>query len=106
MLLLEGMARETAKIVTEQVSIPVISCGAGPDCDGQILIIADILGLHSGPKPKFSKSYADLAAAVNQAVSLYAEQVIQGEYPDDQHSYHMKEGQLQVLKKILDSRKY
>lgn len=100
-LLLEGTAREVAKIVTEKTPVPVISCGSGPDCDGQILIISDILGLSSGPAPKFSKRFADLDAAVVKAVEDYAGQIRSGAFPDDTQCYHIKTGQLDKLNSML-----
>ena len=103
MLLLEGTAREAAKIITERLPIPVISCGSGPDCDGQVLIIPDILGRTSGKMPKFSKSYASLGQTAIDAVKSYVDEVTTGSYPDDGHCYHMKPGQTEELQKILAS---
>jgi len=100
-LLLEGAAREVAKIITQQAAVPVVSCGSGPDCDGQILIIPDILGLTEGPGPKFAKSYGQLAQASVDAVAKYAEEVKTGKFPDDEHSYHLKSGQFERLQKML-----
>ena len=103
MLLLEGTTREVAKIITERLPIPVVSCGSGPDCDGQILIIPDILGESSGPMPKFSKSYANLGQATIDAVTSYADEVAGGKYPEDKHCYHIKPGQMEELQKMLAS---
>jgi 3-methyl-2-oxobutanoate hydroxymethyltransferase len=102
-LLLEGTAREVAAIITESSPVPVISCGSGPDCDGQILIISDILGLSSGPKPKFAKAFAQLAEPMTQAVAAYADQIRRGEYPSDQQCYHIRPGELDKLKHMIDS---
>lgn len=101
MLLLEGTTREVAKIITQRMSIPVLSCGSGPNCDGQILIIPDILGQTSGKMPKFSKSYANLAQATTGAVAAYADEVANAKYPNDKHCYHMKPGQMEELQKML-----
>jgi 3-methyl-2-oxobutanoate hydroxymethyltransferase len=101
MLLLEGTAREVAKIITQRVSIPVIGCGSGPDCDGQVLVLPDILNLKTGPLPKFSKSFADIGKAYIDAIALYAKEVKQGLYPDDAHCYHMKTDEYQKLEKLL-----
>ncbi|RKY04755.1 MAG: 3-methyl-2-oxobutanoate hydroxymethyltransferase, partial [Planctomycetota bacterium] len=100
-ILLEGVARHVAGIITQRLDVPVISCGAGADCDGQILIISDILGLNFGPIPKFSKNYADLSPAVTDAVRTYAAQIRDGIFPDDDHSYHMKPGHLEKLQQML-----
>ena len=100
-LLLEGTAREVAAIVTETSPVPVISCGSGPDCDGQILIISDILGLDSGYAPKFTKNYARLDAPMVAALQGYADEVRRGLYPGDEHCYHIKDGQLEQLDRML-----
>jgi 3-methyl-2-oxobutanoate hydroxymethyltransferase len=101
-LLLEGTAREVSAIVTQNSPVPVISCGSGPDCDGQILIISDILGLNAGTKPKFAKNFVQLNAPINEAVKDYASQVRQGIYPDDEHCYHVKPGQMEKLHRMLE----
>lgn len=100
-LLLEGTAREVAKIITSRVEVPVISCGSGPDCDGQVLIVSDIIGQSFGAIPKFSKTYADLSTALIDAVSSYANDVREGVFPDDDHSYHVKTGQMDKLREMM-----
>lgn len=100
-LLIEGTATEVAEIITKRMAIPVISCGSGPGCDGQILIAPDILGLTQGTKPKFSKSFAQLTDQMTTAFKDYSKEVHSGTYPADQHSYHMKAGQLQRLEELL-----
>lgn len=101
LLLLEGTAREVAKMVTERSSVPVISCGSGPDCDGQILIISDILGLSGDTIPKFSKSFARLDEPMIKAVRDYTDQVRSGQYPSDEQCYHIRSGELEKLKHML-----
>ena len=100
-LLVEGTAREVAAVITGNCPVPVLSCGSGPDCDGQILIISDILGLTDGPSPKFSKSYAKIGPAVTEAVNAYAEEIRSGKFPDDKHCYHIKSGELEKLQKMM-----
>jgi 3-methyl-2-oxobutanoate hydroxymethyltransferase len=100
-LLIEGAATEVAEIITRRSEVPVIGCGSGAGCDGQILIAHDILGLTQGPSPKFAKSYGNLADATIKAFSDYAEQVQNGDYPDSEHSYHMKVGELGRLQGLL-----
>jgi 3-methyl-2-oxobutanoate hydroxymethyltransferase len=100
-LLLEGTAAEVAEIITRRCSVPVIGCGAGPGCDGQILIAPDILGLTQGPGPKFAKSYEKLAERAIDAFSAYAKGVHAGEFPDAQHSYHMKAGEFERLAELV-----
>jgi len=103
-LLIEGAAAEVAEIVTNRCDVPVIGCGSGPGCDGQILIAPDILGLTQGPSPKFAKSYGNLADAAIDAFAKYAKQVQGGQYPDSEHSYHMKAGQMERLQSLLKDR--
>jgi 3-methyl-2-oxobutanoate hydroxymethyltransferase len=101
MLLIEGTAREVAKIISEKLPIPVISCGSGPDCDGQVLVLPDILGLREGPIPKFAKRFGNVGSAMIDAISSYSNQIKQGIFPDDEHSYHMKSGEYEKLKTMI-----
>jgi 3-methyl-2-oxobutanoate hydroxymethyltransferase len=103
-LLLEGTAEEVAQIITERTDVPVISCGSGPHCDGQILVAPDILGLHADKPPRFAKMYADLGHRSVEAIQQYAAEVRQRTFPDGEHSYHMKEGQRQRLSELLARR--
>jgi 3-methyl-2-oxobutanoate hydroxymethyltransferase len=100
-LLVEGAAAEVGEIITKRSEVPVIGCGSGSGCDGQILIAPDILGLVQGPSPKFAKSYGNAAEATIEAFKEYAKEVESGEFPDDEHSYHMKKGELERLKELL-----
>jgi 3-methyl-2-oxobutanoate hydroxymethyltransferase len=100
-LLIEGTAAEVAEIITKRHEVPVISCGSGPNCDGQILIAPDILGLTQGPCPKFAKSYDNLAERTIKAFNAYVEEVENGRFPDNGHSYHMKSGEFERLQKLL-----
>jgi 3-methyl-2-oxobutanoate hydroxymethyltransferase len=103
MLLVEGVATEAAKIITERSDVPVIGCGSGAYCDGQILIISDILGLTAGPRPKFAKSFGDLSRAAIDAVGKYVKEVRDGTLADHEHSYHLKAGEEEKLKRVLSS---
>jgi 3-methyl-2-oxobutanoate hydroxymethyltransferase len=100
-LLLEGAAAEVADIITKQVDVPVISCGSGPACDGQILIAPDILGLGQGPLPKFAKKFGRVAEETIAALAEYARQVHARQFPDSDHSYHMKKGEFERLQTLL-----
>jgi len=102
-LLIEGAAAEVAEIITKGSEVPVIGCGSGPGCDGQILIVHDILGLTQGASPKFAKSYGNLGKATIDAFTDYAKQVQAGQYPDKEHSYHMKAGEFERLQGRLKS---
>ena len=85
-LVLELIPTELAGRITEAISIPTIGIGAGPQCDGQVLVLPDLLGLNDGFEPKFLKKYADLAGTVKSAVQRYGEEVRSGAYPDAEHS--------------------
>lgn len=87
-VVLESMPRELAARITEKLRIPTIGIGAGPDCDGQILVFNDLVGLTIGHKPKFVRQYADLAAEVSRVVAEYGEDVRSGNFPSDAESYH------------------
>jgi len=100
-LLIEGTAVEVAQIITSRCDVPVISCGAGPHCDGQILIVTDILGLTQGPSPKFARDFGQLAGRTIEAFNTYAKDIHDGTFPDHAHSYHMKPGQFEQLQELL-----
>ena len=83
-LVLESVPAQAARSVTEALAIPTIGIGAGPDCDGQVLVSYDMLGLSQGPAPPFVKRYADLGAAILAAVKEYAGEVRAGRYPSSE----------------------
>jgi len=85
-LVLELIPSDLAQRITEAVSIPTIGIGAGPHCDGQVLVLPDLLGLNDGFEPKFLKKYANLAETVRDAVQRYGDEVRSGAYPDADHS--------------------
>jgi 3-methyl-2-oxobutanoate hydroxymethyltransferase len=87
-IVLEAIPAELAKTITEQLTIPTIGIGAGPHCDGQILVLYDLLGLFDDFVPKFVKPYAHLKADALQALRRYKEEVEQGKFPSDSESYH------------------
>ena len=87
-VVLEMVPGELAAEVTAALHIPTIGIGAGVECDGQVLVINDVLGLDDGPKPRFVKSYVDLKGVITGAVTTYLEEVRGGQFPDDAHSYH------------------
>ncbi len=86
-LVLEGIPSAVAKRVTEAVRVPTIGIGAGPYCDGQVLVITDLLGLEEGDAPKFVKRYANLRDEIQRAARAFASEVEAGTYPDEMHSY-------------------
>lgn len=77
----EMIAADTSRKITQELTIPFIGIGCGPDCDGQILVISDILGLTLGGYPSFSKQYANIAKAAREALSAYTDDVRQGRFP-------------------------
>ena len=85
-LVLELIPSDLAQRITEAVSIPTIGIGAVPHCDGQVLVLPDLLGLNDGFEPKFLKKYANLAETVRDAVQRYGDEVRSGAYPDADHS--------------------
>ncbi len=86
-MVLELIPRELAAKVTASVSVPTIGIGAGPDCDGQVLVTPDMLGQFRGFKPRFVKHFGNLHDAASQAVRDYITEVRDGVYPDDEHSH-------------------
>jgi 3-methyl-2-oxobutanoate hydroxymethyltransferase len=86
-IILEAIPYDVAKRITENVSIPTIGIGAGPHCDGQVLVCYDMLGLTSGHKPKFVKQYTNLKEEIIKAVKLYTKEVKDGSYPSMEFSY-------------------
>jgi 3-methyl-2-oxobutanoate hydroxymethyltransferase len=88
-VVLESVPRELAAQITETLRIPTIGIGAGPDCDGQILVFHDIVGLTVGASPKFARQYTNLSAEISRAVNEYCDDVRQGRFPSDAESYHL-----------------
>jgi 3-methyl-2-oxobutanoate hydroxymethyltransferase len=88
-LYLEGIPREVAAMITAEVETPTIGIGAGPECDGQVLVFHDLLGLTFGQPAKFVRRYADVGAVVTEAVHAYRDDVVAGRYPSDSESYHL-----------------
>ena len=87
-IVLEAMPRELAAQITSEVRIPTIGIGAGPDCDGQILVLSDMLGLTFGPTTKFSRPYANVGEIISNAVREYTSDVRDSTFPSDAESYH------------------
>lgn len=98
---LEMVTKEVAEIITESIKIPTIGIGSGPSCDGQVLVIHDILGLYEKIKPKFAKRYLELATQITKAVESYKTDVISGKFPSQEHSFTMERTELERLKKEI-----
>jgi len=88
-IVLEGIPRELATQITQDLRIPTIGIGAGPDCDGQILVLNDLLGLTFHAAPKFAREYAHLSELISSAVREYCSDVRRGSFPTEKESYHM-----------------
>jgi 3-methyl-2-oxobutanoate hydroxymethyltransferase len=93
-LVLEAVPAPVAARITEALRIPTIGIGSGRDCDGQVLVYHDLLGLYQGKSPRFVKRYAELAAAIQQALERYAADVRSGAFPADEHTYSIPDGEL------------
>jgi 3-methyl-2-oxobutanoate hydroxymethyltransferase len=96
-IVLELVPAELSKIVTQEVSVPTIGIGAGPDCDGQVQVISDLLGLFTDFTPKHAKQYASLAPQIKAAIIDYMNDVKSGSFPTPQHSSSIDEGLLTDL---------
>jgi 3-methyl-2-oxobutanoate hydroxymethyltransferase len=97
-VLLEAVPAPIAKMVTERLTVPTIGIGAGVHCDGQVLVVHDMLGLFDRFTPKFAKKYVNLSEVILKALDAYKEEVIKGEFPTDQHSFHIDEKELGKMK--------
>ncbi len=102
MLLIEAVPPEVSGFIAKKLSIPVLSIGAGPDCDGQLLIVSDLIGQFTAFTPKFVKQYANVAEVVTNALREYIRDVRSGVFPSDEHCYHMIKGEEEKLKKMLE----
>ncbi len=88
-VVLEKVPAEAAARVTKELRIPTIGIGAGPDCDGQVLVLHDMLGMTDAPRFKFVKRYAEVGATISKAVADFCAEVRSGDFPDKEHSFHI-----------------
>jgi 3-methyl-2-oxobutanoate hydroxymethyltransferase len=100
-LVLEAVPSPVAARITEALDIPTIGIGAGLDCDGQVLVWHDLLGLYEGHAPRFVKQYAELAPTIEAAVGQYAAEVRNGSFPEQKHTYAMTEAELALFEESL-----
>jgi 3-methyl-2-oxobutanoate hydroxymethyltransferase len=100
-IVLEAVPAPIAARVTEALSVPTIGIGAGGDCDGQVLVWHDLLGLYEGKAPRFVKRYADLAAEARRALETYAEDVRERRFPEEQHTYTIPDEELESFESWL-----
>lgn len=101
MILLEAVPPEVSKIVTENATVPVIGIGAGPDVDGQCLIVHDMLGMFEAFTPKFVKKYANIGEQIVEALEAFKEDVNKGGFPGPEHCYKMPEAEARKLRQML-----
>jgi len=97
-VLIEAIPAPITKRITERLKVPVIGIGAGVHCDGQVLVVHDMLGLFDRFTPKFAKRYVNLSEQMLKAFEAYREEVRKGEFPTDQHSFHIDEKELSKVK--------
>jgi len=98
---LEMVTSEVAKIISESISVPTIGIGSGKNCDGQVLVIHDMLGMYDKLKPKFVKRYLSLSKDITNAVDSYRKDVESGQFPADEHSFSMDKSELDKLREEL-----
>lgn len=102
-LVLEAVPAPLAQRVTRSVSIPTIGIGAGAGCDGQVLVLHDLVGLFDRFLPKFVKRYAELSKEMSRAIAAFKQEVEAGSFPDAEHSFSMKQEELDALDQIMKS---
>ena len=93
-LVLEAVPGPVAARIGERLTVPTIGIGSGPDCDGQVLVLHDVLGLYEGHSPRFARRYADLATEIRSALERFAGEVRSGAFPTAEHSYAMPDDEL------------
>ena len=98
-IVLEMVTSDVTKIVTKNVTVPTIGIGSGKDCDGQVLVIHDMLGMFEKIKPKFAKRYLNLSEEIRNAVSSYVKDVKEERFPEQEHTFSMEKDELEKLEK-------
>lgn len=96
-IVLEGIPEKVAELITNSVSIPTIGIGAGKNCDGQILVYQDMLGMFNDFVPKFVKQYANIGIIMREAIGSYVNEVQDGTFPEDKHTFKIDENELKKL---------
>ena len=102
-VVLEAVPAPVAAAITERLTVPTIGIGAGPDCDGQVLVYHDLLGLTEGHLPRFVKRYANLSREIRDALESYAADVRSGAFPEEQHTYEMAREELEAFERSIRS---
>ena len=104
-ILIEGVPPEVTEIIRDELPIPIYSIGAGAPADGQLMIISDIVGHFQAFTPKFVKRYGDVAGEISKSVTAYIDEVKNGQFPGEEHCYHMKPGEPEKLAQRLKENK-
>jgi 3-methyl-2-oxobutanoate hydroxymethyltransferase len=104
-LVLEAVPAPVARAISRRLAIPTIGIGSGPDTDGQVLVLHDVLGIRAGegPQPRFVKRYAEIGEAMAAAVSAYADEVRRHVYPGPEHTYSIPDDQLELFQSSVDA---
>jgi 3-methyl-2-oxobutanoate hydroxymethyltransferase len=102
---LEGIPREVAAMITAEVAAPTIGIGAGPDCDGQVLVYHDLLNLTFTPPAKFVRRYGDAAELISHAAQAFRADVLSRQYPSDEESYHLPKETRAALETVLERKR-
>lgn len=102
-IVLESIPWQIAKLITSSVNVPTIGIGAGPYCDGQILVIHDMLGIFTDIKPKFLKYFGNIGESIRLSLKNYKDEVINGIYPDREHSYEFPQQELNKINKWFEN---
>jgi len=98
---LEMVTHEVAKIISESISVPTIGIGSGKDCDGQVLVIHDMLGMYDKLEPKFVKRYLSLSKDITNALESYRKDIESGQFPAEEHSFSMEKSELDKLREEI-----
>jgi 3-methyl-2-oxobutanoate hydroxymethyltransferase len=103
-LVVEAVPPPVASRIAAAIGIPVIGIGAGPGCDGQVLVWHDLLGISDDPVPRFVKRYADLSTEIRRAITAYVDDVRSGAYPEEKHTYGMSDDERERFEEIVDGK--
>jgi 3-methyl-2-oxobutanoate hydroxymethyltransferase len=104
-IVLEMVTSEVADIISKNISIPTIGIGSGSSCDGQVLVLHDMLGIYEDIKPKFVKRYAEVSKSIFEAVSAYISDVKSSKFPNEENIFHTSPADLEQIKKTLQEKK-
>ena len=100
-IVFEMVTRDVAKIITKSVKVPTIGIGSGINCDGQVLVVHDMLGMFEKIKPKFAKRYLNLSEDIRNAINSYVKDVKEEKFPEEEHTFSMEKEELEKLEKEI-----